>query len=524
MATWYVDSTASGTGAGTSWANACLTMAAAIALASPGDDFDMYFGHAETTASALTLTFPGTAAAPCRVFSCDRTNSPAQGTDLVAGFACTGSVTSNVLTLTALSVIGTSTTALPAVGNWVTIGSTGATAQITSITTPWNGTTGVYAVTMANAVSGAVSISGASITTTGASAITLTFQGYMYGVTLNCGTGASAANLSIGSMLGSASAGKLFLNTCSLKLLTTATTSALVDGTSGYPVGARVELINTTATFSNASQKINMGNGTWAWKDTQSAILGTAPSALLSSSSGNASSFEFYGCDLSAISSGNKIFSGGGQRSAVYLNNCKLASGVVVTSSPTGPLSGLADLVNCDSGATGYRQERYRYEGTLTADATVVKSGGASDDVTPISWKVVTTANAKRQSPFECFEIVQWVDTTGTSHTATIDVITDTAIDATLTNADVWVEAQVLDNASYPIASLYTSAPANQLTAGTTLTTSSATWTTTGLTTPKPQKMSVTFTNQIKGYVRFVVKVGRASLATLRVDPSVTIT
>ena len=90
MATWYVDSTATGgSGAGTSWTNACLTVAAAIALSAAGDDFNVYSGHAETQATAMTWTFKGTPSAPNRVFSCDRTNSPAQASDLLAGASAT---------------------------------------------------------------------------------------------------------------------------------------------------------------------------------------------------------------------------------------------------------------------------------------------------------------------------------------------------------------------------------------------------------------------------------------------------
>ena len=519
MATWYVDSTASGTGAGTSWTNACTTMAAAIALASPGDDFDMYFGHAETQASALTLTFPGTAAAPCRAFSCDRTNSPAQGTDLVAGFACTGSVTSNVLTLTALSVIGTSTTALPAVGNWVTIGSTGVSAQITSITTPWNGSTGVYAVTTANAASGPVTISGASITTTGAVGITINGYVYIYGVSFHTGTGGSTI------LALAANGGELVLEACKVYFPSSGSYAGSLTIGDNTNVSNRITFINTTVSWvgsTSSGNNINVSTAVLRWYDTVSAVSYTTQPTSLFATSARVSMIYCSGVDFTGLNSGHYVMGAVTSSTQVQLINCKITSGALF-GTPTVPGPNL-DYINTDSAATGYQQGRVTYAGTLSTETVVVKSGGASDDVTPISWKVVTTANAKRQSPFECFEIVQWVDTTGTSHTATIDAITDTATDATLTNADVWVEAQVLDNASYPIASLYSSAPANQLTAGTTLSASGATWTTTGLTTPNPQKMSVTFTNQIKGYVRFVVKVGRASLATLRVDPSVTIT
>lgn len=89
MATWYVNSAAAGTGAGTSWTNACTTIAAAITLSAAGDDFNVLKTHAETSASIIALNFKGTAASPNRVFSCDNTNSPAQSSDLSAGASVT---------------------------------------------------------------------------------------------------------------------------------------------------------------------------------------------------------------------------------------------------------------------------------------------------------------------------------------------------------------------------------------------------------------------------------------------------
>lgn len=90
MATWYVNSAASGSGAGTSWANACTTIAAAIAKMAAGDDIDVASTHNESNSASVTWTFPGTAASPNRVFSCDTTNSPAGGSDLLSGAKVAG--------------------------------------------------------------------------------------------------------------------------------------------------------------------------------------------------------------------------------------------------------------------------------------------------------------------------------------------------------------------------------------------------------------------------------------------------
>lgn len=75
MANVYVRSGATGSGTGADWANAYTTLAAAFAAKAAGDSFWVADDHAETQASALTLTSPGTAANPCYVYCVDRTGS-----------------------------------------------------------------------------------------------------------------------------------------------------------------------------------------------------------------------------------------------------------------------------------------------------------------------------------------------------------------------------------------------------------------------------------------------------------------
>jgi hypothetical protein len=80
MANWFVRSSATGTGAGTSWTNATTTIAAAITLSTAGDTFFVSDDHAETTASNLTLAFKGTFGAPDTVVCADHTiTTPGSG-------------------------------------------------------------------------------------------------------------------------------------------------------------------------------------------------------------------------------------------------------------------------------------------------------------------------------------------------------------------------------------------------------------------------------------------------------------
>lgn len=89
MANVYVRSGAGGAGTGADWANAFTTLAAALTAKAAGDIFFVSEDHAETQASAMTLTSPGTAASPCKVICANHAGSvPPVSADL----ATTGTI------------------------------------------------------------------------------------------------------------------------------------------------------------------------------------------------------------------------------------------------------------------------------------------------------------------------------------------------------------------------------------------------------------------------------------------------
>ena len=81
----------------------------------------------------------------------------------------------------------------------------------------------------------------------------------------------------------------------------------------------------------------------------------------------------------------------------------------------------------------------------LTEETTIVRTGGASDGTTPISWKIVTTANCNYSMPFECPPIAIWNDTTGSAVTATVEGIWGGG--AVPNDDEVWLEVEYLGDA-----------------------------------------------------------------------------
>src|SRR5258708_39638600 len=83
MTNVYVRSGATGAGTGTDWANAYATLTLALSGKAAGDVFYIAHDHAESTATAVTLTSPGTNANPCYFYCVNSAGSvPPASADL----------------------------------------------------------------------------------------------------------------------------------------------------------------------------------------------------------------------------------------------------------------------------------------------------------------------------------------------------------------------------------------------------------------------------------------------------------
>lgn len=211
--------------------------------------------------------------------------------------------------------------------------------------------------------------------------------------------------------------------------------------------------------------------------------------------------------------------------------NCKLPtwSGVLVTG--TILPSQRFEMWNCDAGDTNYRLWIEDYLGSIKHETTIVMTSGASDGTTPFSWKMASSASASYPTlPLKSPEIFKRNETTGSSKTVTVEFVHDTNVAAgqgagtasAFQDNEVWLEVQYLGTSGFPLATFISDKPADVLAAAADQASSSVTWTTTGLTTPVKQALSVTFTPQEKGMFIATVHVGKAS-KTIYVNPDLVI-
>jgi hypothetical protein len=304
---------------------------------------------------------------------------------------------------------------------------------------------------------------------------------------------------------------------CSLRLVTTGTTSKVWLSNTGGVVATYVEFNNTTVSFAAIQQCIEVG-GLFKWRNTPSAVLGTVPTRLFALLTTRGGEVECIGVDMSALGSGKTIVDAGvgGSNHKLRFIDCKLNASVTKSSAPVSQGASELDFIRVGSAGVNYSVYRHRTGGSLTEELTIVRSGGATDGTTPLSWRIDTTANSNYSLPFECPVIAIWNDTTGSAKTATIEGIAS----ALPTDQEIWVELEYLSDASSPIGGFVNDGTPDLLTTPANQTSSSATWG--GALTGK-FKLGVTFTAQQKGWLYCRVKCAKPSSA-FYIDPLITLT
>jgi hypothetical protein len=359
----------------------------------------------------------------------------------------------------------------------------------------------------------------AEVSTSGVASISVTGHCYVYGITFKPSSGGSSAVFA--ATVGTGTASQRYKN-CSFQIVGSGSGGRIAASGASQP-RVWVEFDDCTYKFAAAGQGIAVANATLLINGGSVLSGGTSPTALFHSyDAGRPGSMLISGFDMSNCSAGVHIFNAS-NHSGVIRNSKLPASWTGALTTGSLVAGARYEMHNCDSSGadTNYRLWVEDYAGSIKSETTVVRTGGASDGTTTLSWKMASSANAEYplivlDSP----EIAQWNDTTGSSITATVEIVTD---NVTLNDDECWLEVQYLGTSGYPISSFISDCKSDVLASAAAQTSSSETWTTTGLTTPVKQALSVSFTPQEKGYIHAVVHLSKAS-TTVYVDPKITVT
>jgi hypothetical protein len=164
--------------------------------------------------------------------------------------------------------------------------------------------------------------------------------------------------------------------------------------------------------------------------------------------------------------------------------------------------------------------EQYDCWGSTKSETVKVRTGGASDGTTALSWNMTSVSGALFVTPLASPQFSIWNDTTGSSKTVTVEILHDSV--TALTDADIWLEVEEMGTSGYPISTIQSDRAANILATPANQDASSATWTTTGLTNPNKQYLQVTFTPAKKGFFQARVILAKAT-KTVYIDPLMTV-
>lgn len=366
----------------------------------------------------------------------------------------------------------------------------------------------------------------AVIGNTGGNSITWSGHHYAYGITINCGSGASSATLTLCSSAGDVQRWK----SCVFNMAATDVNSHLyVTGLANDRAATLCIMEDCNIKLTNASQSISPHGGTWIWRG-GSLVSGSITSTALirTANSRCAVAAIVEGVDLSAGASTMGLTGVMNAGTRVLFRNCKLPgswSGALCSTSP--PAAGVrVEMHNCDSGDTNYRLWVEDYCGSIKSETTIIRTGGASDGTTGLSWKMASSANAKYPTHLlESPDIVIWNDTTGSSKTVTVEIVHDSAgagSGSKFQDDEIWLQVQYYGTSGFPLGTHITDCKADVLATAANQADSTETWTTTGLASPVKQALSVTFTPQEKGYFIARVVLAKAS-KTVYVCPKATV-
>lgn len=347
---------------------------------------------------------------------------------------------------------------------------------------------------------------GSSEAVTGAFNLNVQGYGYYYGINFLAGNAANNANMEWG---GNA-AGNLVLENCTSTLNNTFAGATLGLGASNAQAFT-ITLINPTFIFGNTSQNIQQYDGNIIVINASVAQSGSIPSVLIKHNAVAGGTLLIRDSDLSKIT--GTLLNPNSEAGNLFtiLENCKLGSGVAMTTGAFLDGASTLKVHNCDSGSKNYRFYESGYLASVQQETTIVDTTNpASNGAQTISWNISTSSSVAFGQPYVSPEIAQWCNLVTGSHTATIQIDSNVA----LTNAQVWMELEYLGSSATPVGSVITSRVA-PLASATVYPTSSDIW---GGSQTSQQYMQVSFSPALAGYIKVRIYVAIPS-ATIYVNP-----
>lgn len=341
-------------------------------------------------------------------------------------------------------------------------------------------------------------------------------SGYYHGITFSAGTASDYSRIYL-----ITNGTRNVFNACKIRVGGSHSSSSLTIGPVSAGQYSTVHLIDSSLRFSSADQGITPRFCEFLWKGGSLESGGTSPSVLFRYGD-YGSSILVEDVDLSAASATMDLVENSSVLSSdIIFRRCKLPA---AWSGSIGTVTGAGRILmhNCDSGATNYRLWVVRYTGSTKSETAIYCTGGASDGTTNYSFRLESSASVGYPGCVHAsYELpATWNSVTGSSVTVEVEIVRDSA--TALTDKQVWLEVSYSGSSSSPLGAGVSDSAVSVLASATDQTSSAAGWTTTGLSTPLKQKLSVTFTPQMAGYLQAVVKLAVPS-TVIYVDPKLTV-
>jgi hypothetical protein len=343
---------------------------------------------------------------------------------------------------------------------------------------------------------------GATVTTTGANSITISGVGVIDGLKFYAATGSSSYT---GITIAPSDGNYVHLRNCEMSLVGTNASGSFQLGNTTGGTESRAFWENVSVSFSATGQDVDLRHCRFVWSG-GGVLAGSSSPTTLVTLNGDTFDCLLENLNLTELGASLRIFanSGGGVGTG-KIRNCRMpatwdTNGLL--GQPTA-FNTRFEMWNCSSGDSIIRVRIADVMGELWDESTVVRTGGASDGATSYAYKMDTSTNASFPSNrFEGPEHMVFNTAVGSPITLAVEVVHNgvgAGSSGALQNDEFALEVSYPGTSGYPIYTKITSAKANPVGSASDYTSSSETWTTTGLSTPVKQKMSVTFTPQEAG-------------------------